>query len=590
MRDADLKNFLQSSEQSCSLYLALSVGQYYHEGAHAASQVACLENIRESVESWIQTRVSEFSSSSEDVVNRRWRVNVIDTASHQAVNDYPDVELELDATQCVRFVDNPELKELEQEHLVNGQRLEIMYRKLFACYEDLHEDNVEINFEFAPASIKWAHLKQFYKEPQFINMVNYLEACLKFGLKKILTAIQEQSKLPACIMKKVKQGLFDNWQEILKLNDVSYVIVETVMLYWKIFQRISIDEQLEPKFLIYPGPLDVMLGVGRNLLAVQFKEIVQNAPFTFLRMQNLAKLSENTEKEALLFTGLLDESCEMIEVPEKLVKQRVACIESVVDGKVNRSRMILHAIKENMEQRDAKESERKRKKTEAFLKGDYVKFLRGFQLHSQKYSDVIREKVLCCSYQWDARDPIGSIIQLCRLITPREKPSEESPKLVRLNSYVSGVFCKKMLNVLISDFLVPLRAKYFNTTSTGMKAGYLTQIACGLVQSAADARVELGCCEAPTQKKLKVVTIGAMLNTCNTFFSKKLDQESVFTAKEPEFFQKFQAVMIFGILQLGKAGVKWESLFEQKYYPSHTAEVDFRNSQEPSQSSFPDNV
>lgn len=585
IRSADLRKFLQSTQENCALYFALSVGQYYHEGAHVLSQIACLNNIRDGCEKWIQSGFSEFSKNSKDKIKKQWLVNLIVADSHQALNDYRDVELELDVFQCVNFVKNPELQKLEEKHLKNGERLEARYRAIFSSCNLTHEQNAEIKFQFAKSTIKWHELKQHYKEPQFVHMVNYLENSLKFGLKKILTAIRDQTKLPPAIMRKVNQGLFYNWHKMLKLNDATYVIVEIVMLYWKIFHINLHNAEFKKKFLLYPGPLDVMLGVGRNLLAIQFNDVVSSAPFTFLRMQNLAKLSEKTESDALLFAGLMTKSFQNSEPSTKLILQRESCISKAVEGKVNRSQMVLFSIKENFEQKEAKESRRQKRKADDFMGGNYAKFLENFELHSQKYSDVFRGIISCCSFQWSDLDPIDSIMRLFGLMNPK-KENVDSPKLSRLNSFVTDVYCMNKLKEIKTTFLAPLRVKFFSTSSKTKKFVYLTQIACRLVQCAADAQVEFGCGEPPS-KKSKVDTVNSVVETCQTFFSQKYPHTPDDETKEPICYQQFQSVMTFSIIQLCRAGVSRADLFRPECYPSIKPEVNYLSSQEPSQTSLP---
>lgn len=586
IRNADLKNFIQNADQSCCFYLALSVGQYYHEGVHALSQVACMENVRQSYEKWLQAGFSEFYKNSDAVVKQQWRVNLIVTDSHQALNDFPAQDIDFNVMQCLAFINNPQLQALEQKHIENGERLLAQYRRYFETCTVGHETNAKVSFDFAQSIIKWSMLKRFYQDPQFVAMVNHLERCLKFGLQSILTAIKEQKKLPSSIMKKVREGLFDHWNDVLKLNDISYVIVEIVMLYYKIFQLNFFDVQFQNKFLLYPGPLDVMLGVGRNLLAMQFKELVFSAKFSFLRMQNLVRLSENTDKEALIFAGELSESCRIVQPSGQDLAQRLQFISQEAEGKVNRAKSVLLAVNQAMEHKLAKKSRREKRRALEFLDSSYAQYLHEYRYYCERYGDALQPQLTACQFQWDAENPIASIDRLCALVD-EPKENADSPRLSRLNSFVSEVYFAEKIRELRDECLKPLAKKFNSTGKPEKKKGYLTQLVCRLVQYAVDAKNEFESTELPS-KRTKVDTISGVVKTCQQFFSGSLKSSTEGIEKEPEYYRRFQSLMIFCINNLGAAGVVWDDLFNPKYYPSTVPEVDYRSSQEPSQGSFPE--
>ena len=120
-----IQDFFKKCQDSFAIYIPISVGQFYHEGAHAAAQVACLQNLRDTYECWLQGHLSQQAGLvSVEKVKRTWPVILVVADSPQALNRIPAVEIEFDVSegQCIHQLTR-NLREFEAPFVEKGSEL-----------------------------------------------------------------------------------------------------------------------------------------------------------------------------------------------------------------------------------------------------------------------------------------------------------------------------------------------------------------------------------------------------------------------------------------------------------------------------------
>lgn len=396
-----LKSFFKVCREPLQIYIPLSVGQYYHFGGHAASQIACLENLREGVEHWLRQQAPTNLVLDRQVLHKTfyWPITFIAADSLQTLNESFPIDLDINKfQQCMGLLLNANLEAREDHYYQMGLSIIQFYRSLFKINRTQREEGVNIRFQFKGKSLHWVELKKEYQDPQFVEMVNYLEACFKYAIKLIL-ASSDMVKLKT----KLQQT---NWQDTLKLNDLSYIIAEIVMVNFKLLTTGNMGETKQ-NILFYPGPLDVLLGTGKNLMAYRFPHLIKQQPCLFLRsMQNL---SNGHEVElAKLFSGKIQENWGRLVPDNELALRRKKCIQDILKEEGAQQVLLMFL------QRHAVEVKRQtERKLEKFALSPHRRFLDELETHCAEFKEVIVKLESDSKIVWQADAPLACLRNFC---------------------------------------------------------------------------------------------------------------------------------------------------------------------------------
>lgn len=549
-----LKAFLTNCRNNIRIIIPLSVTQYYHQGPHSASQIACLENLRESYEQWLVEQIQNEAVSADHAVKMkyRWPVELLSADSSQALNVFPSIEVDSHGPtdQCIRLLTHNELKPLEQNFVTEGQVLGKQYRNLFQKEKEKNPDgnNISVRFKVIHKMQLWIKLKQHYEDPLFVEMVNYLEACFKCGINIIDDQSVDPTKLPGDVRKLKAKGLFADWQKRVKVNDIAYVIAEIVMMHYKFLNRgASLGEQ-EHRFILYPGPLDMILSTGKNMLAVQYAKYLDNQECSFLRMMQVNNKGDNPDAHSQLFLGRLTPLALRVLPDEGLSLRRKRFIHNEV-GEQETLRVKLSFF----QQREQKISRQELRRKQDFESGPYCKFLNNFFEEYLPYGAIVEKLCSESELTWLTEKPIACMLQFCKTLLDRDDA-------IQLDG-----FCLKQLHNLQDQF-EELHDKYLETPSDTKRKSYLKRAACYLVEVIVSSQKNY----EPQNTQSKRAKAIADEVSSQPFFVNVINVE-------PK--ERFIAGLYYFLENITQFCLNVTTLKDPDYYPDDHAPVDYRSTQ-----------
>lgn len=589
LHKAGREKYQQSMELATRMYVVFSVGYYYHEGHYPRSTIACLEKMRESQELWYQQGFKGPDDCAENI-SRSCPVTLVVAGSHQAINDIAPVDIDLTEStgQCVKLLLDPNLAalELEDQYVKKGSQIDENYRKLFGECGRVHQKKVKIEYDVAPQSIRWHDMRKHFSDPGFQQIVNYLERCFKYGLQKII-ALKASGGKKKSLAALFKSGALDNWSDDIKLNDVCYKISEVVVLFTKIFPG-EVSGELIEKFILYSGPLKVLMGSGKHLLCKRFPEFKQNAKFTLLRAENRLGKNVTPEEDAERFSGKLDEDGLRLELDQKLkpdqkrLKRQVIAVGKAVKGTINRAEIVNAAImrriefkqKERGRQRHVEEKqtrkreERQKSKLLEFSRSKYARFINDFSQHCQSFAMNIKACQRTEKLVWNSEDPMASMIALSKFCTQQDE-NVASPVMRGQGSLtdVMDEFCFDAAENLLSE-LEGLQEKQLASNSNKNKHEFLLRAGARLIAYAADAYEESERLTRKTSKRRKIDPYELKRHHSSGFFNSdtsKLQraQSDGAGAKTAKRFEKLMAMLLFAIDHLKHHGISIAELVKR---------------------------
>lgn len=573
-----IKEFFKHCDGNIRVFLGLSVGQYYHEGAHAASQVACLQNMREAYEQWLQSHITR-NAAKVDLVKRTWPVELIVADVSQALNKIAAVEIDLTQRgQCIQLLNNPQLRDHEAYFVDKGTELECIYRSLFSP-EGQHQKDVEINFELSDNPIRWGNLKQHYQDPLFIEMVNFLEALFKFSVQKLTDKRKENNKMPKDVEANYKKGVYDNWAEAVKVNDLAYVISEVVLLHYDIFNNTVLGEEERP-ILLYNGPCSMILGSGKNSLAEHFRDHISRLNCTYLRSEKMAHGERKQDKNADLFLGKLTSQCTRM-LPS--MSERRSCL-SFIEAEIDTARALaitLEAMNSRLKRKEEKARREAKRKRENFDTSPYAQFLDGFSADLSQYSALIKQIVSARELCWDTVDPIKAMINYFSVLLTIDENSD-SPRLLRSRSLTGSKegLCSSNAEHLKMK-LERLHEKFCANNAEGKRVQYLRRAGCHLVECAVAVQKSTGGQSLQLKRTKSLLLSGP-----------EPHQSACAVAPvviiRPTQQERLMGGLLFFIHQLTELPqIPLSALKNPDYYPDNTPRIDYVSTQESLSGSAP---
>ncbi|MDQ2994510.1 MAG: hypothetical protein M3R00_06145 [Pseudomonadota bacterium] len=555
-----LKNFFKLCRQPIQIYIPLSVGQYYHVAAHASAQIACLENLRESFEHWFRQQMPSELSNSEDPLNLKftWSVDLVAADCLQTLNEYVAVELDVTKSsgQCIDLLLNKDLMAREKHYYQKGIEIANFYREMFEHNKTQRKKGLNVRFKVNNNTIHWTELKNHYEDPEFREMVDYLEYCFKFGVKRIFETQDEH--LPKDISKMKSRGLFKNWQEKVKLNDISYVIAEIVMVHSAILKRNIRLGELIHNFILYPGPLDVLLGSGKNILSATYSHYLSAQPCTFLRCIQYNNDGEKPDPDSLLFLGVLTKDGTRSASNEKLQVNRYKFINDT-QGKDGQQQAKLLFFSQHANEMN-KLGERKRLK---FASSRYCHFLDSFDDECSRFISVIDNLIDLEKFSWKSDMPILCIIEFCAYY---------SNSFTAENNYA---FIECVQNLY--DKLKELQSHYARKPAN--RAKYLKRCGCNLVACIIAIQNHYGTIH-PKQKRTKSLSSqGTQSNNSSQLHEEVAAEAIMITINNPNI--NFIAGLCYFLQQmLESKKVQMSALKDPDFYPDQNPQVEYRSTQE----------
>jgi hypothetical protein len=577
IRNSALKEFFQKCHENMRIYVPLSVGQHYHEGEHASSQVAVLHNISEGYERWLQAKISEHT----DTVNQvrlMWPVVLIIADSSQALNVLPSVEIDASEfnSQCMAILQNESLLQYEASYCEKGSQLEALYENLISAPRQ-HEKDVRVDLKIKKTSLRWSILKRHYQDPIFSQMINYLEQCFKRGVKVLDDKLSSNAKLSKELTKMSDNGVFKQWADRVKVNDIAYVISEIVMIHYIIFNDKQIQGEKEHAFLMYPGPLDILLGVGKNILALKFCKFLSKNPCTFLRGEMIDKNDPTQDKNTQLFSGKLIQDRSRVLPDDYVNRERLRLISSEVTEAVS-LKFALSAFQGYVKCKYEKEARATKRKKEHFDEGPFGRFINEFAIHYEQYYRVIHHMCGLKLLTWDPADPIKAMAQFCNVFLIANENSQADALPRDELSSQSAMHLKTKLNCL--------QTKYFSHTTEAKRSKCLRSAACNLVECAVTFQrnfASLGL-QLKRSKSLPTETLAKTLygllsvSADNSQGSQPVQLGGVAVLR-PSAAERFIAGILFFIHHITKAGIDISLLSEPKYYPDDNPQVNYESSE-----------
>jgi hypothetical protein len=585
-----IQDFFKKCQDPFAIYIPISVGQFYHEGAHAAAQVACLQNLRDTYECWLQDHLSQPAGLvSVEKVKRTWPVVLVVADSPQALNRIPAVEIDIDVSegQCIHLLTS-QLREVEAPFVEKGTELEGQYRKLFSNNEKVRQKNVAIKFELHHNAIRWSHLMRHYNDPLIIEMINRLESRFKLGIKAILERKDDSKKFPSEVEKLYKKGAFKKWSDSVKLNDLSYVLGEIVMVHCKILPNADRLGELQNAVMMYPGPCNMILGSGKNILSAMYAELVPNVTCSYLRSEMMNPRDANQDKNASLFAGRLSVQGVRILPDDDLLARRKRFIQAEI-SEAEGLKITIAAMRSAIIRKEKKEKLIEGKKRARFEGGPYAQFLEQFHVECLQCTPLIKQ--LCTSREmlWNEADPLNAMIQfVSAFLMPNE--NIDSPRLQRRSSLGSSNDddCSSVA-LALKQKLELLLEKFQATSATVKRKDYLRRAACKLVESAVAIRA--GGCSPPLQlKRTKSLRHDTSRNAFFSVLSESPPKASVVPVAiiRPNLQERFLAGMFFYIQQITMVLDNDFSLLKApEYYPDDTPQIEDRPTQDSLSGSVP---
>lgn len=590
IHSSGLKEFYKQCQDDFTLYLPLSVGQPYHEGAHAASQVACLKNIRDGYEAWLQDKISQHTSKIEKI-KRVWPVVLIVADTAQALNKFPQVNIDFDleAGQCLALIKNEKLRDLEQPYVEKGLQLERIYADLFLCDDKVKFHDVEVDLCLKKNSIRWGDFSKKISDPEFIEMINYLERCFKMGLQIILEKNRD-NKLPFEVKKLFKNGIFDSWANNVFVNDLCYVLCEIVFLHCAILNNKQLSVERENNFLLYPGPLNMILLSGKNMLAIRYSKNMSQSNCTYLRFDKIDFSLEKQDKNGIIFAGRLSEMGSRVLHDDELLRARKKYIQSEIN-EIEALKITLHAMNNIINKDKEKNRRRQKRKAKQFETSPYASFLNDFDSHYVLISPLIKQ--LCASRLIPHNhNDLGESIVDCLNSFLIQDQNSDSPKLLRSSS---GGFSDEFFVGLVKsllDKIIVLREKMLATDSNTKLQNYWQRIASAIVLSATQMQSHFGGIHLHF-KKSKSVLLEAQSCTPLSFFPPSQNQSQTEAASAfPVYMLTRNERLLcsfFYFIQriLDKSGLNLRDLNNPSFYPDVVPEIEYRSTQESLSGSTP---
>lgn len=505
----DLKQFFKHCHEPITIYVPLSVGQPYHEGAYAASQVACLQNLRDGYEYWIQEQLSKEAISPKKIT-LKWDAVLIDAEVTQALNKIDSIEIDLNIPigQCNLLLQDESLTAHESEFIEKGRELERTYYQLFSKNEKFEQKDVDILLRMRrSATVRWATLKQHYKDSTVMQIINKLEQAFKLGARAINNRKPGDKKFPTEIEKLYESGTFKNWSSDVKVNDLAYVLIEDVMIHCKILPR-TVPGETKTVAMMYPGPLSMLLDTGKNILScvcrdLGMKDSVSNVSCVYLQAEKVNPREAQQDKLAALFSGKLNGDKSRLLPLQDTSIARIKFINSAVP-KDRGDKFVIEAMKATLHDEKKRDAE----KQSTFELGPYANFLNNFMDEYKHYDELIVQLCLDAKLSWD---PISPIFTIHKFFTSFFNKQSSNPSASQQTMSISGSFFEH--NGHHDDSLIlkleTLAHRYQDTTSKEKRKLYLIKTACRLICSAVEFQNEEGEEEAQSQtrKRSKSVSL-----------------------------------------------------------------------------------
>lgn len=523
-----LRQFLQNAHTHFTCYIPLSLGQVYHQEKHAQAQVMFLENVRKQYEKWLSKQLSQHNKGMGEKVKIVWPAELINTNTAQVLNVIDPIEIDIDKQrECTTLLHSDVM--MREEHIsrfmVLGKQTCEHYQHLFDQTNTSHQKNVSVKLKLSDQPISWHELMKHFHDTDFILSLNHLERCFKFGVQKLFE--KDSKSLPKDIRKKRDNGAYNSWRSDVKLNDLCYVASESVMVHLKIFPENTTPGEQHCNVMLYPGPLDLILGTIKNLLASQFNNLMSNGECVFLRAQRYNPQADTQDKNADLFLTQHKQASDY-------KKRRRQFIQESVGDRVPLEQAVLASKQKLLKNRRKARIEHKRKR-EYFNHGPYCQLLEKFtQLceHQKQNIDILVAKECV---KWDFKNPFSGVIYFY----------EQCSQLPNTDTY---------LNQLLKHFQKHLQqhSRDFNgTTSNTQKQDYIKRMACLLVECSANILETYGQIDAQ-HKKIKYEE----QSTADIFL------------RAQDFLQ---AGLLFCLLRLTEHHLQIDELRDHRYYPEQPA-------------------
>ncbi len=493
IHSGDLKKFFNVCHTPITIYVPLSVGQPYHEDISAASQVACLQNLQYSYESWLQDQITRNTVSPKKT-KIKWNICVVVADVTQALNKIDPVEIDLFTPygQCNTLLQDRRLINHESEFVEKGRALEKNYYSLLSKNLNTENKDVDVSLRMRRSqTIRWSSLKRHYNDPTITDIINRLEHCFKLGAQAINERKPEGKKFPTEIETLYQKDAFVNWASDVKVNDLAYVIIEDIMIHCKILPS-PVPGEVRSAAMMYPGPLNMLLDTGKKILACVCKNLITKIPISdvsciYLQAEKNNPKDTKQDKNASLFLGKCDVAGRRLSPDNDTLMRQIKFIDAAVPVGIG-VQFANAAMKATLKEVAEKDLE----KQATFELGPYATFLQRFSDEYQHYSDMIHG---CCQEGkliWDNDNPILSIFEFFNALSSEQQPSEVSGSQQTMSMSVSFFQQPQEDQGLLTLKLEALSHKYQRTRDSDKHKEYLIKAACRLVQYAVEIQNQDG--------------------------------------------------------------------------------------------------
>ncbi len=478
----DLKQLFNQAHNPLRILVPLSVGQPYHEAASAASQVACLQNCRDAYELWIQDQLKRKATSPQKI-SLKWYVALVVADVTQALNRVDPVEIDFNIPhgQCNALLNDEKLTAYEREYIEKGRELEKHYHQLFTEHERTKQKDVEITLRIKGSlTIRWAALKRHYSTPTVVEIINRLEYAFKLGARAIMERKPEdKKKFPSEIEKLYQNGVFHNWTQDVKVNDLAYVDIETLMIHCKILPMPAAGET-QSAAMMYPGPLNMILDTGKKLLSCICKDVDKKVPIStidciYLQAEKVnSKKEAKQDKNASLFSGKLEQHGARSFPDEDLSRARMRFIDTAVPQGTG-NQFVIAALNATI----IKQNEQNAEKQSNFELGPYAAFITLFSEEYPNYDDLISQLRSENKLPWNYERPLLSIHQFFSETLNHTNEVIGSQQTMSMSDSFLDHDTDQNVSLVLK--LGVLESRYSETKSKEKHREYLIKAACRLV-------------------------------------------------------------------------------------------------------------
>ena len=365
------------------------------------------------------------------------------------------------------------------------------------------------------------------------------------------------------------------------MNDLAYVNSEIVLLLSVIFKT---DPKLGEEIafaLLYTGPMNMILGSGKNMLASRYNEVLCQSPCFFMQAERFGS-EEKQDKNATLFLGRLDNNNRPIK-PESA--QRRQCVEFIQNevGSQRGLEVTLAAIHQRNARKDKVAREQSKRKQEDFVRSPYCQFLETFEHQCAQSSAQIEQCLKSNDLAWDPNNPVKCIISHLSPLF-RADENDSSPRMRRKTSLTkSGDNIPVEEDNQLITKLIELQNKIRAAITEGVdvekkQRHYLFRVLCQLVIFAVNLEKKMGD-KSIRFKRTKSLVVEAGVQSERKALSRSFDCATPVYRPDPE--ERLMLGVLYYIQQImTQFGITLSELKNPNFYPAEKAPAEYVSTQE----------